>query len=442
MRAWLLLSVLLVPACASTPGIGAAERGDYPSLKQEIEARHRAGSLTEAQATKLAKAVAEHEVASAKGDDAIARVREVRACARELDDVLARRQDARDGAGAEAAWARVESGELSLGSVRALASDSDDGYRAVGTLALTRRDDAPQRRRAMTDGSPRVRRAAMRAALTAEDADDAATLLESARLDPEPIVRTDAVRALAHVPANAESANKLRDLWASADAPLREDIALAWASPSVYAAGGREALRVLIATKSGPAALSAATAVAHGRPGRDTELELSALALLARTIHSGPRRDRLHAIAGAPLAPSAKAPSPDAEVLSALRLAADDDDREVRIGALARLTEVATDKPSAVTRLEAIAANEGPEGAHARSALASAGDARVQAWLEADLAAESESARILAANGLASLHRAARAARLLVAPEASVRTRAACTILMAARSRATRHESR
>jgi hypothetical protein len=355
--------------------------------------------------------------------------------------VLARRMKTRDAAGAEAAWARVESGELDLGSVRrfAAAIDTNDSFRAVGTLALTRPDDAALRRRAMTDGSPRVRRAAMRAAMLAGDVDDAGPLVESARLDPEPSVKTDAVRALAHLPPNAETANRLRDLFSTADTPLREDIVDAWLSPRIFAAGGREALRLLLASKSGVEALTAASALAHGRPCRDAELEVSSLALLARTIRGGTRRERLFAIAATSVSDAKDGArgsdaSRSTEALIALRAAAEDDDVEIRTAALARLIEVPSDKTRAQERLFLLGGEPGPAAIRAQLALASAGDARTQAWIEAGLVLDGESERLLAANALVALHRAARAAPLLAAPEPQVRTRAACTLLRAVRS--------
>ncbi len=69
----------------------------------------------------------------------------------------------------------------------------------------------------------------------------------------------------------------------------------------------------------------------------------------------------------------------------------------------------------------------------ARQALAGAGELRVQAWVEEDLAAASAARKLAAASALAALGRAARAAPLLTDPDPSVRTRAACTILNGAR---------
>jgi hypothetical protein len=56
----------------------------------------------------------------------------------------------------------------------------------------------------------------------------------------------------------------------------------------------------------------------------------------------------------------------------------------------------------------------------------------VQAWIERDLTAKTPEERVSAAQALAALGRAARAAPLLADEDAEVRTRAACTILLSA----------
>ena len=101
---------------------------------------------------------------------ATSRVRESRACAAELDDALEERMKKHDGAGAEAALARLEDGRLADGAARDFLSDADDRWRAVGTRTLHREDDRKRRQQAILDPSPRVRRSAIRAAGQAKDA--------------------------------------------------------------------------------------------------------------------------------------------------------------------------------------------------------------------------------------------------------------------------------
>src|SRR5262249_33966696 len=149
--------------------------------------------LSNGEAADVARAVAERELKSAKADDAAKRIKESLACTDELDGVLEERAKTHDLAGAEAAMALVEDGKMSLGAARAWARDKDDGWRAVGARGLSREEDRAERKKAMLDPSPTVRRAAMRAAVDAKDASDFDGLLEAARLDPDPMVRTDAL---------------------------------------------------------------------------------------------------------------------------------------------------------------------------------------------------------------------------------------------------------
>jgi hypothetical protein len=422
-----LLSSLLLPGCASSPGmVRAAEDGDNKTLRAEIETRHKLGSLTNAEASTLAHAVADREIKTTRGDDAAKRVREVRGCARELDDTLADRMKTHDEAGAEAAMARLDLGRLEASDVRPYAADKNDGWRAVGVRGLTREEDHAARVRAMTDPSPRVRRAAMRASTLAHDASEIEPLAEAARVDPEPMVRSDAVRTLGAL-GGERVASILRDLWANADDGMREDIAVAWASPDTYAHGGRESLRVLVASKTGPGVIAGASAAARSAP-KDRELRELAIGLLVRSIASAPRRDRLHAIAVAPLG--------EAEVLGAMRKAAHEDEVETKVSAFARLLESAPDHAEALQSLETMAGqNYGALSGRARFALATAGDLRIQAWIEADLSASDPPTRLSAVGALAALGRSARGALLLADPDPSVRATTACILLSATRSR-------
>ncbi|MGH7272478.1 MAG: hypothetical protein ACREJ3_18780 [Polyangiaceae bacterium] len=225
---------------------------------------------------------ARRDILSASPSVAVALVREVLPCAHELDDVLADRMQIHDAAGASAALARIDASGMSPEDARRFLGDADDDWRAVGARGLVRPEDREARLRALIDPAPRVRREAARAARDAADPYDLGPLSEAARLDPAPIVRTEAVRSLAALPATPDGtvANALRDLFTGGDDGLREDIALAWSSPRVWSAGGKEALRVLVASGQGPAALEAAAAVlTHPDAGR--ELRATALARIA-----------------------------------------------------------------------------------------------------------------------------------------------------------------
>jgi HEAT repeat protein len=418
-------------ACSASPAMRAAQSGDRAALRQAIAARAAQGSLSNGEAASLARAVAAHDLETASRDDAIVRVRDVLACARELDGALSSRMTTHDAAGAAAALARLDARRWDLDDARRYVGDADSAWRAVGARALVREVDRRARLEALVDGNPLVRRQAARAARDARDAADARPLSEAARLDPEPIVRTEAVRALAAL-SGAGIADALRDLWTGGDEGLREDIAAAWSSPSLWDAGGREALRVLVASGHGSPAIEGAAAVLR-RADAGTELVSLAIGRLVAAIRSGAAATRLQAIAQAPLDRPELLP-----LLEAVRAAAKDDDEQVRIGALTRLAgragPGAVDAKAAVGALELLAQPGSAVGAQARWALGSVGDRRVQAWLEQDLASSDAPDRLAAAAALADLGVAARAAPLLGDDNPSVRGRAACTLLIADRA--------
>jgi hypothetical protein len=425
------VAALVLAACGGSPAMRAAERGDLASLRAEIGAREKAGDLSNGEAAKVAHAVAEHELMSARGDEAPKRVRESLACADELDGVLEERAKTHDLAGAEAAMALADDGKtLHRGAVRAFLDDKDDAWRAVGARGLVREEDRDARKKAMLDPSPLVRRAAMRAAVDAKDASDFDALLEAARLDPDAMVRTEGLRAAecSADPARAPAlVGRLRDLWPAADDAIREDIAVAYALPAIYAAGGREALTVLVGAENGPGAIAGAGAIARSSHA-DKVLVDSAVGLLARTIEDGTRRDRMHAIAVAPMIA--------APVKKSLEKAAraDEGDAQVRVAALATLTQDPASRAASIAALESVAGGEDEKlASRARLALAHAKDVRIQAWIEKDLSASDPFVRLSAADALAALGRSARGAPLLADADASVRTRAACTLMMAAR---------
>jgi hypothetical protein len=108
------------------------------------------------------------------------------------------------------------------------------------------------------------------------------------------------------------------------------------------------------------------------------------------------------------------------------------DDLEIRVAALSRIAAGGRDR-RATEALESLAQPGSSVAERARLALASAGDRKVQAWVEQDLGAAEAGERLAAAAALANLGVLARAAPLLADADARVRVRAACTMILAAR---------
>jgi HEAT repeat protein len=430
-KTMMMVGFALLAGCA-TAATTAARRGDTEGLRSAIAERHKAGAIDDAEAAEIARLVATHEIEGAKNPkDATERIRDVRACAKELEDTLESRAKTHDEAGAEAALALLDIGAFDLGDARELAGDPMDAWRAVGARGLVRPEDKAARTKAMLDPAPRVRRSAIRAAGVAKDPTDLDALFDAARRDPELMARNDAVRAIANVATDAEAplaVTRLRDLFGAADDGLKEDIASAWGMPVLARAGGGEALRVLVASAHGPGAISGAGAILRAPAGTfDADTRASAVGLVVRTMDTGSRRDAMFAMA--------IAPTSEPSVLEGLRrMSEPTHDLDMRFVALARLTDSPPDRNAAVTALESFGSPKSENvrlASRARAALAAAGDLRVQAWIEQDLLSEDAQTRSMAGAALATLGRPARGAPLLVDKDVTVRMRAACTLLSA-----------
>lgn len=437
-----LAFVLVLGGCAASPVMQAAEKGDYASMQKEIGARQKAGSLGNDEARDVAVALLRHEIETAKGDDVVKRIREARACSPDLQSTLEKRMTTHDAGGAEAALTLYEDGRLEGSEARAHVDEPDEAWRAVGAAALVRDIDAPRRRAAMLDPSTRVRKAAIGASALAGDQGDANVLFDTARVDPDLFVRTNALRALALLAGDrgpdakesriaAEISLRFVDLWSSGDDALKEDVGAQLAISPLYEAGGRDRLRVLLGEGHGPGVIAAAAAITRRPEGGtepDHELRAAATGILLRSIESGSKRERSHAIATAPLFP---------EIVKALVKAKDDDDVSVRVAVLARLANVVAERAGAVKALEEIAAKKDDEelSARAKLALASAGDARIQAWIEEDLTSKNPMIRLGAVTALSTMGKAARGAVVMSDEDPSIRTRAACMIAASVRIR-------
>ncbi len=430
-----LVSVTILASCVGSLAVSAAEKGDEAALARAIEPELRAGKLGDDDAARIARAVAEHTLASSKGDDAEDRVRELRTCATALVSAFEERAKTHDAAGAEAAMALLEIDDLSDSAAREWLRDPSDDWRAVGARALVRETDAGARAHALLDPSVKVRRAAMRASASLHDARDVAPLLEAARLDPDLMARSEAVRAIARIdPGSGDTAVRLRDLWTTSDDALREDITRAYLSPNIAKTGGAEELRGLLAAGHGPGVVSGAAFVvmgAHtspdGKPSvepADDETKKSAVAILVRTIDASPRRERLLAIAMAPLS--------NADIRAAVKRAtAETNELDTREAALSRMLELPAEHDAARKALFVFASPSSPDtlAKRARLVLAASGETSIQAWLEADLKSDDPTTKLLAASALVSLHRGARSALLLADKDPHVRTSVACTLM-------------
>jgi hypothetical protein len=403
--------------CGSSRVVHTALHGDLGSLQREVAQARAAGQLDRRTVLKLARAVAAREVRSASGDSATRRVEQVKPCARALVPVLRDRASRPDDAGAEASVRLLEVRELGPAPlIDQYAGARAGAWRAVAARAATLPGYAEFRRERFVDPDERVRRAAVEAELESPNRDNLEALLEVARLDPEALIRSRATEAVG-VLGGQRAVSALKDHWARADEVTRTSIVRAWAEPASLAAGGRQELLDVAERPSGLASVLAAEELSRlggieGGRGR---------ALLAHFIAHGTDDQKRQAVVGAPLG--------DPDVLRELRSAGGGRERSTAAIALARLTEVGSERADALGKLRQLASGNDHAALLARVALAAAGDRSVVERLRADLVSGRARARKLAAVSLYWLGDAPGAALGLADDDPSVRTEVACAIL-------------
>jgi hypothetical protein len=426
----LAAAALASTGCASA-AVRAAEQGKYEGLRASLAAELSRGSLGLGESVSFAKAVARREIEHAKGAEGAQRVRDLRSCAHELDDVLDARADTYDDIGAVAAMVRVEAGLTSAGHFSRWARTSSLGptaaWRPLGARALVSGDDAELRRKLILDADEEVRRGALRAALEADDPQDAEAVLEAARVDPSPAARAQAIRAAGAI-GGARAVLALKDLWAHGDDAVREALVDAWASHGAFNSGGRRELGWVVETQHGRPVIGAASILV--RAGGEGAAE--AAGVLERTVKEGPSADRIRAIESSPLR------------LEGLRAAIAgveaDPDEAVAVAALARRFEAPADlggpadaktREAMTTKLLAVAGGTGGGALVAKGALARAHEPRLLPILEKDGVATDQKTRAEAGTALAVLGDLRRAAVVAADPEPRVRVAVSCAILRA-----------
>jgi hypothetical protein len=419
MRRWLVVTFLatMAPACATPNVVETALHGDLPALKREIRVGQKQGELSRRMVEHLAVAVAGRELTSSSGQTAVARVEELRMCAWPLTSELQHRAETLDAAGARATLVLYEEKKLDADTlVERYRTASSGAWRAVAARAAKAGKYALLRRRFFRDPDERVRHAALSAALEARDPDDLGSLLEAARLDPDAMNRSLAARAAGAI-GGQRAVLAIKDLWANADQSARIALLDAWAMPAAYPSGGRrEITRVAESRSSLPAVAAAGALLRQG--GADAELGTT---LLTSEVAQGTDAERRLAIRLVPVT--------DVEARHALEKAAEGQDVEVRVMALARLVESADGRQKAVGGLRKLAQGHDGVAVQARAALAAAADRSVTAELVAQLGSKNAEERRLAAIGLIRLGNYARAATALGDDDPRVRTEVACSII-------------
>ncbi len=402
-----MLAALCVAAGCTHSVSKTALTGDLPSLKAQLAEAERKGEIDRDLTLGLARAVLERELASLA--DPITAFPETRSCAKQVQKSLERLAQGSGEAAELALLALMEAGlPVPSGSGAELLLAA---HGAVGGPA------GPRRRAFMLHADAAVRSAALWAAVDSRDAGDVASLLEAARLDPDPGARVSALRALGAI-GGASVVLGLRDLWASVDAPRRSAIILAWSSPACLESGGEAELTRLAELSLDQHAVEAALVLERtekGPPGLSTSV-------LGRALEGDDVSARLRAVYAAPWSNAELRPSLERAVQSA--------DAATRVLGLLRAIENGTIDAAGITELRKLAADPALRSALvARVVLARAGDASVVVALRADLAATPADQRTLAALGLALLEQWPAAAHALADDSPRVRQVVACQLL-------------
>jgi HEAT repeat protein len=270
----------------------------------------------------------------------------------------------------------------------------------------------------MRDPDERARRAALQASFESGDSADLPELLEAARLDPDPLARSLAIRASGAL-GGRHALLALDDLWPRAAEPARLAIVDAWSMPRTFAVGGRQRLITTAESLAGlPSVASAAALTRTSSPDRAL-----AAAVLTRAISEGTEGERRLALRVAPFA--------DSDVRKAVHDASSDADLAIRIEALTRLAEHSKSRPGALSHLRRLAKTEEPAALRAQEALAEAGDPQIVPNLVLQLKRRESEVRRAAALSLVELGSYADAAMALADDDPEVRADVACSVLSA-----------
>ncbi len=396
------------------PEVRTALTGTLPELQQEIARAENSGALSGARLTELAHAVAEREIAGARGNEGAQQLAVFRPCLPELETALDERASRGDEAAAVATLLLFEAGKRQANDLVTRYQEADSGaFRALAARATLSPTQAELRRRYFTDPDERVRRAAFEAAVKAPMSSQLADLMEAARLDPSPSNRSRAAQAAGRI-GTEPAVLGLMDVFAGGDEQAQLAVLDAWAEPSSFRRGGeRELSRAL--SRSGLVSVSAATLLLRSRDAR-----AAALSVLARAIAEGSDDERRVALMAAPLS--------EPSIKDALDKAAKSPSPELTPLILSRLAELPGRGPKARASLEKLAEDKSDYGLEATYTLAQMGSLRAVTRVEKELSHERAARRLRAAITLAGLGKRQHLAPRLADKDPLVRATLACRL--------------
>jgi len=412
-------------ACAASPAKRAARAGDYAALRSALADDLGRGRLNRGRAREIAEAVGTREILASRPPSLLAPIEDAQSCAYHLSDALETRARSDDDGGALAMLVLMDgqAGDWRSPDSRTLIRDHGGSprplLRAVAARAAIGTRFGTERRRFFVDPDEKVRLAALRAAMQVADPADRTMLLETARVDPNPLAQSLAIRALGGI-GGADTVLALRDRWATADEGLREIIVDAGGARPASGEGGLREILAVAEKEHGAPAIEAGLVLLRGKPAEREKAAGLRAVLLA--VGEGLERDRAFAISMAPL--------DYAQLKDAIVRACAAGPESVRIAACARLSEAAASRAQAISSLQAIAQAGSKQ---ALFALARAGDRSALPKLLPEAASSDKRTRILVAAALIDLGEIGRAAQLLADSDAHVRMTTSCAILLSTR---------
>lgn len=411
------LTGLLLLGCGAQPkSVQSARGGDFTVLRAELEREKKSGELDEKRARAVAQALLAGEVERSQGPEGARTVRSFTACAGPLEDALRDRAETRDSAGGEAALILLERNSWCGTSPRSFTEDPDGAWRALAAQVSDKSNAGEQRRAFLADPDERVRRAAADAASRAKNEEDLSVLLETSRVDPDPLTRSRALRALGAF-GSEKITLALRDRFDVATEGDQLAIIEAWSHPSSLEAGGKRQLELSAQNESGAVAIAAAAALSR----LDSPEGERGFARLTHYLQTGTQEERRLALRLLPVE--------HAKTEERLLEASRDADERVALLATVRLLFRSAHETQAKKRLLDWARGAGALRYEARAALSVSKEESILPLLVQDKKSSSAEVRAQAGANLIRLGAGAEAALLLADPEAEVRRSVACTLL-------------
>lgn len=421
-RVCVVLLALLASACGGRNGaVRAAEQNDERALRSELLRARAEGRLNQSVAQSVARALLEGELERSRGPDGVALVETLPPCADELRGSLEDRSRTHDDVGGAALLMLVELGR-EQGRARAHEDDPVPSFRSAWARSLTGEANAERRLSLYADPDQRVRRAALDAAFGSASPDELLALNETARLDPDPLCRSKALRLIGTV-RDPKSLAILLDRYASAPERERLSVLEGIREQANLNRDAQDELFAIAVSATGLVRLSAALLLLASTweppldEGRKEALQNS----LFEFARSGSPAEQVLAFQS--LTPNTQ------ETRELLEAGASSKNEEVRGRALELLLNDARSAKKAETELLTLAAEDSTSGRAARSALAERGKSQVLPFLLKDTARADAEVRLQAAHALLALGRWDHAGLQLADRDQKAQLRLACTML-------------